>query len=125
MAEKERDMAGAAPGPVQEWLDQLRTMTEAWQKAAGFGTASSQGPGALPLPGAMSAEQLTSIADSVAEQRRSVEALQAQLSAFDENLALLEQALGPLAQWSKAWAEMEQRMLNLGGKPPPRPGASD
>jgi uncharacterized coiled-coil protein SlyX len=124
MAEKERDTAGAGPGPVQEWLDQLRGMTEAWQKAAGFGPAASQGPGTLPLPAAFSAEQLTAIADSVAEQRRSIEALQAQLSAFDENLALLEQALDPLAEWSKAWAELEQRMLNLGGKSPPRPGAS-
>jgi hypothetical protein len=124
MAEKERDTAGAGAGPVQEWLDQFRRMTESWQKAAGFGTAASQGPEALPLPGALSAGQLTAIADSVAEQRRSIDALQAQLSAFDENLALLEQTLGPLAEWSKAWAGLEQRMLNLGSQPPPRPGAS-
>jgi len=124
MADRERDTAGAGPGPVQDWLDQLRRMTEAWQKAAGFGMAASQGPDALPLPGALSAEQLTAIADSVAEQRRSIAALQAQLSAFDENLALLEQTLGPLAEWSRAWAELEQRMLNLGSQPPPRPLAS-
>ena len=40
-----------------------------------------------------------------------------QLSAFDEQLAALEQMLGPLAEWSKTWADFEQRMLNMGFKP--------
>jgi hypothetical protein len=78
----------------------------------------------MPRPGALSAEQLTAIADSVAEQRRSIRALQAQLASYEEHLAWLEQALGPLTEWSRTWADLEQRMLNLGGKPPPRPGAS-
>jgi hypothetical protein len=65
----------------------------------------------------MSAAQLTSIADSIAAQRRSIEALKAQLSSFDQQLAALEQILGPLAQWSGTWAELEQRLLNLGRGP--------
>jgi hypothetical protein len=124
MADEERDTSGAEPGPVQEWLAQLRGMTEAWQKAAGFDPGSAGSAGSMPRPGALSAEQLTSIADSVAEQRRSIRALQAQLASYDEHLAWLEQALGPLTEWSRTWADLEQRMLNLGGKPPPRPGAS-
>ena len=39
---------------------------------------------------------MTSIADSIAAQRRSIAALKAQLSSFDEQLAVLEQILGPL-----------------------------
>jgi hypothetical protein len=124
MADEERDTSGAEPGPVQEWLAQLRGMTEAWQKAAGFDPGSADPAGSMPRPGALSAEHLTSIADSVAEQRRSIRALQAQLASYDEHLAWLEQALGPLTEWSRTWADLEQRMLNLGGKPPPRPGAS-
>lgn len=68
-------------------------------------------PGAFLLPGALSAAQLGSIAGSVAAQRRSIEALKAQLSAFDEQLAVLEQILAPLADWSRTWAELEQRLL--------------
>ena len=124
MADEERETSGAEPGPVQEWLAQLRGMTEAWQKAAGFDPGSAGSAGSMPRPGALSAEQLTSIADNVAEQRRSIRALQAQLASYDEHLAWLEQALGPLTEWSRTWADLEQRMLNLGGKPPPRPGAS-
>jgi hypothetical protein len=124
MADEERDTSVAEPSPVQEWLAQLRGMTEAWQKAAGFDPGSAGPAGSMPRPGALSAEQLTSIADGVAEQRRSIRALQAQLTSYDEHLAWLEQALGPLTEWSRTWADLEQRMLNLGGKPPPGPGAS-
>jgi hypothetical protein len=60
---------------------------------------------------------VASITDGIAAQRRSIEALQAQLSSFDEQLAVLEQLLGPLAQWSRTWADLEQRMLH------PRPGS--
>ena len=49
---------------------------------------SAAGP--LPLPGALSAAQLTVVADSIAAQRCSVEVLKAQLSSFDEQLTALE-----------------------------------
>jgi hypothetical protein len=57
----------------------------------------------------------TSITDSIAAQRRSIEALQTQLSLFDEQLAVMEDILGPLAQWSRTWADLEQQLLNLRG----------
>ena len=50
---------------------------------------------------------------SVAAQRRSIEALQAQLTAFDEQLAVLERIIVPLADWSKTWADLEQRLMTL------------
>jgi len=74
-------------------------------------------PGGLPLPGALSAAQLTSMHDTIAAQRRSIEALQTQLAAFDEQLAVLEQMLGPFTEWSKSWADLEQRLLDLGRRP--------
>src|SRR6266704_1483584 len=42
----------------------------------------------LPHPGALSAAQLNLIASSVAAQRQSIAAMQAQLRAFDEQLAM-------------------------------------
>jgi hypothetical protein len=71
----------------------------------------------MTLPGALSAAQLNSITDNIAAQRHSIAALQAQLSSFDEQLAVLEQILGPLAEWSKAWADFEQRLVNMSPKP--------
>jgi len=74
-------------------------------------SASSARP---PNGSRTSAAQVAAIADSIAAQRRSIQALQTQLSAFDEQLAVLEQLLGPLAQWSKTWADLERRILDLG-----------
>jgi len=60
---------------------------------------------------------MASVTDSIAAQRRSIEALKAQLSSFDEQLAVLENLLGPLAQWSRTWADFEQRLLNMAPRP--------
>lgn len=98
---------GPFPASMQEFMSQL------------FAPFSGQPapPGQPAFPGALSAAQMKSITDSIAAQRRSIETLQAQLSAFDEQLAVLENFLGPLAQWSQSWAEVEQQFLNLGRKP--------
>ena len=117
MTDDEQGPASALPRMVQEFTGQLREATERLQELAGFGGRLPPAAGAAPLPGALSAAQTTSIADSIAAQRRSIEALKAQLSSFDQQLAALEQILGPLAEWSRTWAEFEQRLLNLGGRP--------
>jgi hypothetical protein len=119
MGDDEQSTSGTFAGLIEEYFAQLRTVTEGLQSLAGSGPHLLPAPGGLPLPGALSAAQLASIADSIAAQRRSIEALKAQLSSFDEQLAALEQILGPLAQWGSMWAELEQRLLNL-----PRPPES-
>ena len=121
MADDEHAAADAVPRLVQEYLGQLRAATERLQDFARAGERLQPDPGTLKPPGALSAAQVAAIADSVAAQRRSIQALQTQLSAFDEQLAVLEQMLGPLVQWSKAWADLERRMLDLGRGP----GAGD
>ena len=100
-------------GLVQEFIAQLRGITEGLEGLTGFGERLSPAPGVLPLPGALSASQLTSITDSIALQRRSIEVLRGQLSLFDEQLAVLERMLAPLAEWSSTWAELEARLLNV------------
>ena len=105
---------GPFPSSMPEFMNQFFAAAE---KAGRPFTAQPGSPGAPALPGALSAAQMKSITDSIAAQRRSIETLQAQLSAFDEQLATLENFLGPLAQWSRSWAEVEERFLNLGRKP--------
>jgi hypothetical protein len=122
MADDEQSTSGTVPGLVQDFIAQLRAVTEGLQDLATPGGRRLQAPGLFPLPGALSAAQVTSIAGSVAAQRRSIEALKAQLSSFDEQLAVLEQILAPLAEWSRTWAELEGRLLNVrrgpGGQSP-------
>jgi len=119
MADDEQRTPGALAGLVEEYFARLRAVTEGLQGLAGSHPQRQRAAGGLPLPGALSAAQLAAITDSIAAQRRSIEALKTQLSMFDEQLAALEQILGPLAQWGSMWAELEQRLLNL-----PRPPGS-
>ncbi len=114
MADDEQSTSGGVPGLVQQFVDQLRATTESLGSLGRFG-GHLPAPGALALPGGISAEQMTLITNSIAAQRRSIEALKAQLSSFDEQLAVMEQILGPLAEWSRTWAALEQRLLNMGG----------
>jgi len=117
MADDEQSTSGMASGLVQEFIAQLRAVTEGLEDLAGFGMRRTLAPGTFPLPGALSAAQLTAISGSLAAQRRSIEALKAQLSSFDEQLAVLEQILSPLTEWSRTWAEMEERLLNMSRGP--------
>jgi|HubBroStandDraft_1064217.scaffolds.fasta_scaffold232311_2 hypothetical protein len=123
MADEEQSTSGVIPGFFQEYIGQLRAATERLQDLGRFGGSPPPTPGAAtlpglpPLPGAFSATQMTLITDSIAAQRRSIETLKAQLSSYDEQLALLEQALGPFAEWSKTWADFEQQLMNMGRGP--------
>lgn len=114
MADDEKSTPGSVSAMIGEFLGQLRTAAE---KAGLPPPAWPASPGMPALPGALSAAQMAAITDSIAAQRRSIAALQAQLSSFDEQLAVLETMLGPLAQWSRTWADVEQRFLNTGPRP--------
>ena len=117
MADEEQNPFDVIPGFVQEYISQLRATTERLQDLGRFGGSPPPVPSAMALPGAFSAAQMTSITDNIAAQRRSIEVLKAQLSSYDEQLAVLEQALGPFTEWSKTWADFEQQLLNMGRKP--------
>ena len=117
MADDEQSTTGMVSGIAQDFIAQLRAMTEGLEGLAGFGAGRPLARGTFPLPGALSAAQLTAISGSVAAQRRSIEALKAQLSSFDEQLAVLEQILSPLTEWSRTWADMEERLLNMSRGP--------
>jgi hypothetical protein len=70
-------------------------------------------PGMPPIsgmpatPATLSARQLQAVVDDIAARRSQVQALVAQLTAFDEQLATLETSLRPLLQWLRTWSDLE------------------
>jgi hypothetical protein len=121
MADDQESTHGGIPGLTQEVIAQLRGLNDRLEGLTGIGmslpvSALSSLPGLrnLPVPGALTAAQLKSVASSVTAQRCSIEALKTQLTAFDEQLAVLERIIGPLAEWSSRWAQIEDRVMNLG-----------
>ena len=121
MADDQQDAPGGIPGLTQEVIAQLRGLNDRLEGLTGLtvslpglpGLSSLPGLRNLPVPGALTAAQLKSIATAVTAQRRSIEALKTQLTAFDEQLAVLERILGPLTDWSAKWAQVEDRLMNL------------
>ena len=108
---------------IQLWTIQLRRITEGLTGMAGLSepvlSRSVQSLQGLPHPGALSAAQLNLLASSVASQRQGIAAMQAQLRVLDEQLAMLEQILGPLAEWGKTWAQFEGLVVNARRNPGP------
>lgn len=93
------------PGDPSELVKRLREATE---------KVMSGWTGARPVPPAtLSARQLQAVLDDLAARRAQVQALQAQLGLFDEQLATLETSLGPLLEWSRTWAGVEGAMTDL------------
>ncbi|MBV9206059.1 MAG: hypothetical protein JO037_11785 [Actinobacteria bacterium] len=117
MTDYEYTPSGLVPRLTREFIGQVRAATDRLQDLTRLSGGLPPAPGSLPLPGGLSAAQMASISESIAAQRRSIAALQTQLTAFDDQLEMLEQILAPLAQWSRAWADLEQRVLNLGRRP--------
>jgi hypothetical protein len=127
MADDQASTSGGIPGLTQDFMTQLRRVIERLEGLTTIGESLPPVPGlpsvpslsslpgvrSLPRPGGLSAAQLKSVASAVAAQRRSIEALKAQLTAFDEQLVVLERILGPLAEWSRTWADLEDRLMNV------------
>jgi len=122
MADDQKSTSGGIPGLMQEFIAQMRGATERLEDLTGLGSSfpsmSLPGLRTWPSPGAFSAAQLSAITTGVAAQRRSIDALKTQLTAFDEQLAVLEGMIEPLAEWSKTWAELEDRLMHLRRSPP-------
>ena len=124
MTDSEQSTSGMVPGLVQGLIAQLRGITEGLEGLARFGEHLPSADGVLPLPGTLSAAQLRSIADSIGAQRRSIEALKAQLSSFDEQLAVLEQILGPRPTLSSRSSSSANLLLHCASGPKTKGRAS-
>ncbi|MGY1706058.1 hypothetical protein ACI79C_15945 [Geodermatophilus sp. SYSU D00697] len=103
---------------VEEFVTQLRAFTD---RARGL--AAGAVPFSLPRlpspPGALSAAQLKAIDKAVRGQRQQIQAMTAQLQAFDEQLAVFERILEPLVEWSATWARLEESVADLVRRQPP------
>jgi hypothetical protein len=128
----EREESGRDPGnrvsrSIEEFVNQLRGFSD---RARGM--AAGAVPFSLPRlpspPGAMSAAQLQAIDKAVRGQRQQIQAMTAQLQAFDEQLAVFERILDPLVEWSSTWARLEESVADLVRRQPAEgddPAASD
>lgn len=100
--------------PISGVVSGLRGVAENVVRAAGAVNPLGEMP-ALPEvathPGAMSAAQLGAIRSALQAQRDAVGAMQSQLTAFDEQLQVLQRLLVPLAEWSATWARLEERVV--------------
>src|SRR3954462_1709618 len=112
-AEQEQSEPGVPPGnlvgrSIDEFVHQLRGFTDRARSLAGSVPSKLALPSLPSPPGALSAAQLRSIAQTVRAQRTSIAAMQAQLDAFDQQMAVFERILGPLVDWSATWARLEE-----------------
>ena len=79
-------------------------------------------PAGFPAtPATLSARQLQAVVDDIAARRSQVQALVAQLTAFDEQLGTLETSLLPVLQWLRTWTDLEGAVTDFWA---PRPPAS-
>jgi hypothetical protein len=125
----DRDEEQTAPGTAQsglvsrsidEFVNQLRGFTDRARSLAGAVPSKLALPSLPSPPGALSAAQLRAIAQTVSAQRTSIAAMQAQLEAFDQQMAVFERILGPLVDWSATWARREEAVGDF-----VRPNGSD
>ena len=133
------------PVPPDVWAQQMREasqrMMSAWAAAAGSmagaaramthgagspseaGAVSAGGSAfdipALPaLPATFSAEKVQALLEDVADRRSQVQALRESLTAFDEQLGVMETGLRPMLEWAKGWSELEKGFAEFWRLPP-------
>jgi len=103
---------------IEEFVNQLRGFSERARSIAGAVPSRLHLPALPSPPGAMSAAQVSAIAQTVRAQRESISAIRAQLDAFDQQLGVFERILDPLVEWSASWAQLEKAVGDF-----VRPGA--
>jgi hypothetical protein len=104
----ETAQSGLVSRSIDEFVHQLRGFTDRARSLAGAVPTKLSLPSLPSPPGAMSAAQLRAIAQTVSAQRTSIAAMQAQLEAFDQQMAVFERILEPLVDWSATWARLEE-----------------
>ena len=107
------ESAGLMGRSIEEFVHQLRGFTDRARSLAGAVPSKLALPSLPSPPGAMSAAQLRAIAQTVSAQRTSIAAMQAQLEAFDQQMAVFERILEPLVDWSATWARLEEAVGDL------------
>ncbi len=128
---------GLLQSAMEEFLELTRTLAN---------LVGSVGGGALgampePVPATVnrmlrSLQQLSEVAppltaefevlvEELHAQRLTVQALAAELSAYDHQLEVLEKSLAPLESWSHQWAGLRQSLTEALHSTAPQPGSAD
>jgi uncharacterized coiled-coil protein SlyX len=112
----EGEAVGGGPSSVHDLVVQIQGVAERLSRLTGLSGLVDALPRtsafpSLPRPAALSTAQLKAVSSAVAAQRRSIQAMQAQLGAFDEQLTVMEQILDPLTEWVNAWADLERSVM--------------
>jgi hypothetical protein len=118
MADEEPDPGHVDSGPLGSIISGIRGAAENLVRAAGSVNPLPALPEVATHPGAMSAAQFTAMRSTLRAQRDGIAALQSQLTAFDEQLQVLERLLEPMAEWSAAWARVESGIVPEHRAPP-------
>lgn len=114
--------SGIVSRSIDEFVHQLRGFSDRARNLAGAVPGRLSLPALPNPPGAMSAAQVRAIADVVRAQRQSIAAMNAQLQAFDQQLAVFEKILDPLVEWSSSWARLEEAVGDFVRREPPPEG---
>src|SRR5664279_805762 len=70
-------------------------------------------------------EEISVLIEEIHAQRLTVQALQAEMAAFDHQLDVLEKSLAPLETWTHQWARMRQSLTENLQTAPPEPDTPD
>ena len=64
----------------------------------------------VPLPGALSSAQVEAVVSAFRAQRATIAATRISLDAFEQQLVVLEEMLGPLQSVTRQWAAVERHL---------------
>jgi hypothetical protein len=70
-------------------------------------------------------EEISVLIEEIHAQRLTLQALQAEMAAFDHQLDVLEKSLAPLETWTHQWARLRQSLTETLHTAPPEPGTPD
>lgn len=121
---------------MQELVERTRAVT---QQLASVGTGTR---GALPklvrtaVSPLLAAQQrlvesvppipdLDAQVQQLRAKRLTLQALQAELAAFDQQLEVLEQAIAPVARWAHEWANLRKSLTDLLDSSDDKPATTD
>lgn len=105
-----RDDAAKLP---QDLMAQFRETLERLGAVAGQMpgvTAQMLGMPTVPMPGGLAAGQVSAIVGAIRAQRSSITTMRTSLDAYEQQLKVLEELMGPLETMTKSWAHAEKRI---------------
>lgn len=137
----QRSAAGMVTAATEDFVSRLGTLAEALRSTGGNALGGLAGPMPRAVGSALSslqslveevpapAEQLEILLSEIHAKRAMIAAMQAQLTAFDQQLDVLERSLRPLAEWATQWSHVQGslveslRVFRVPGGRRPRDGA--